>query len=70
MNKLQRIMYDQLMNGDPKLRRLFENFVTNMGHERSEAKTIVESILSEDKQVLSENMSLAEASKFRRRDEN
>jgi len=63
MNKIQRILLSQLRQGNPKLRKLFEAYVQNMGHDEKEAKTIVERVLQEDRSILQED-SLAAISKF------
>lgn len=65
MNMLERLLYKQLMSGDEKLIDMFECYVRNMGHSPREARTIVESILSENKELLAENTSFAEITKCR-----
>lgn len=65
MNKIQRILYQRLTDGDPKLRALFKEYVETMGHSAKEAEVIVESVL-EDKDLLQEN--LADTARYERKD--
>lgn len=64
MNKIERILYNRLVNGDPKLRSLFEEYVRNLGHTEGEAEQIVESIVNDGREVLSEGLDLATLAKF------
>lgn len=64
MNKIERMLYDRLVKGDPQLRELFEQYVRNLGHTSSEAEQIVESIVTEGRELLSDGLDLASLAKF------
>jgi len=44
-----------MLKGDTKLLDLFEDYVQNMGHSKSEAAYIVESVIADGKQLLHED---------------
>ena len=64
MNVIQHALYNRLLRGDKQLRKLFEMYVKNMGHSSVESKQIVESILKDKQQLLTESDTLAGIAKF------
>lgn len=66
MNAIQRILFERLRNGDPRLRVLFEEYVITMGHSPKQARNIVESVLT-DGQILQES-TLADMARYERKD--
>jgi len=65
LNEIEKMLYERLKK-DPKMIRLFESYVQNMGHDPDQAKVIVESIIH-DKKILAE--SLGDMAKFEAEDE-
>jgi len=67
MNLIQRALFERMIDGDPQIRELFEDYVRKMGHKDEEALQIVESIIADGKKILNEDMDLASMAKMDKR---